>query len=101
MAAGDTKLQDFIRTALVRPAFLPVLDEWRRQVAAGETPTNLLADPEYVDAQLGPYRATEALAARQGGLAERVAGIRARLVAEATNGAVLLEAAPETVEEKR
>ena len=63
LAAGDVKLQDFIRTALVRPAFLPVLDEWRRQVAAGETPTNLLSDPEYVDAQLGPYRATAAQAA--------------------------------------
>ena len=41
-----------------------------------------------------------ALAARQGGLAERVAGVRARLAAEATNGTALLEAAPETVEEE-
>lgn len=47
------------------------------------------------------YRAaSEALAARQGGLAERVAGIRARLAAEAANGTALLEAAPETLEER-
>jgi hypothetical protein len=63
VSAGNEGLQAFIRNALVRPAFLPLLDEWRAQVAAGETPTNLLSNQEYLDTQLGGYRATEVAAA--------------------------------------
>lgn len=59
---GNVKLQEFIRSALVRPAFLPMLDRWTAQVRAGETPTNLLSDQQYLDAELGAYRTTEAKA---------------------------------------
>jgi hypothetical protein len=63
VSAGNEGLQAFIRKALVRPAFLPLLDEWRAQIAAGETPTNLLSNQEYLETQLGGYRATEVAAA--------------------------------------
>jgi hypothetical protein len=56
----NTDLMTFYRTSLVRPAFLPVLDAWEAQAKAGEAPTNLLADEEYLDAQYAPYRETDA-----------------------------------------
>jgi hypothetical protein len=58
--AGNTTLTTFYRTSLVRPAFLPVLDEWEAEVKAGKAPANLLSDPAYLDAQYGPYREAEA-----------------------------------------
>ena len=64
VASGNDKLAEFYRTTLVRPAFLPTLDEWRAQVAAGQTPTNLLEDQQYMDSQLAPYRGTQALVAK-------------------------------------
>jgi hypothetical protein len=54
---GNEPLMNFYRQTLVRPAFLPVLDKWEAQIAAGETPTNLLEDTEYIDEYLEPYRA--------------------------------------------
>ena len=60
VATGDEPLQQFMRGSLVRPELLPLLEEWKRQVDAGDMPTNLLEDEEYLAAQLEPYRATEA-----------------------------------------
>jgi hypothetical protein len=54
---GNEPLMDFYRQTLVRPEFLPILEKWQAQIAAGETPTNLLEDTEYVDEYLEPYRA--------------------------------------------
>jgi hypothetical protein len=48
-ASGDQALLDFLSATLVRPGFGPVLESWQAQVAAGETPTNLLADDNYLD----------------------------------------------------
>ncbi len=61
-AANNTDLQLFYRETLIRPDFLPLLDRWEQQVAAGSIPENLLNDQEYLDAQLEPYRETEARA---------------------------------------
>ena len=48
VADDNQALQDFLRDTLVRPGFLPVFESWEAQVAAGEKPTNLLADEEYL-----------------------------------------------------
>jgi hypothetical protein len=61
-AAGNTDLKQFYRETLIRPDFLPLLDEWEEQVAAGSNPENLLNDQSYLDTQLAPYRETEAQA---------------------------------------
>ena len=53
--SGNTALAQFYRTNLVRPDFLPVLDQWETQLRAGQTPTNLFEDPAYRDAQFGDY----------------------------------------------
>src|SRR4051812_41397870 len=60
----NTSLVTFYRTSLIRPAFLPVLDQWEAEVRAGRAPTNLLSDQAYLDTQYGPYRAEEAKAER-------------------------------------
>jgi len=64
VASGNDKLAEFYRTTIVRPAFLPVIDQWRAQIAAGQAPTNLLEDQQYIDSQTAPYRATQALVAK-------------------------------------
>ena len=56
----DTGLQRFFETALFRPEFRPVLDRWRAAIDAGEVPTPLLEDREYVDGQLAGYQETHA-----------------------------------------
>jgi len=48
VANENTDLQDFLRSTLVRPGFLPMLESWETQLLAGQTPTNLLADEEYL-----------------------------------------------------
>ena len=53
--AGNTQLAQFYRTTLVRPEFLPILDSWQAQVAAGKTPTNLVEDEAYLKAQFQAY----------------------------------------------
>ena len=35
VADGDDRLQQFFRDSLFRPAFLPVLDQWEQEAAAG------------------------------------------------------------------
>lgn len=49
VVADDVRLQTFLRDTIIRPGFLPKLDSWTAQVAAGETPTNLLNDAAYID----------------------------------------------------
>lgn len=63
VVAGDERLMRFYRASLIRPDFLPTLDRWEAQIAAGGgPPTNLLDDQAYLDAQLADYRATESRA---------------------------------------
>jgi hypothetical protein len=48
--ADDTEMMTFLRTTLVRPEFLPLLDEWEALVVSGEgLPGNLFEDEEYID----------------------------------------------------
>ena len=54
--AGNTALAQFYRTNLVRPAFLPLLDQWEAQLRAGHTPTNLFEDPTYLNSQFSDYQ---------------------------------------------
>ncbi len=56
--AGNQKLLDFYKKALVRPDFLPTLEKWEAQVRAGGTPANIFQDPAYLDAEFADYRAT-------------------------------------------
>ena len=63
LASGDQRLQQFYRTTLVRPDFLPILDEWQAQAAGGTgSPPNLLQNQAYMDAQFADYRAADARA---------------------------------------
>ena len=59
---ANEDLMLFYRESLIRPGFLPILDDWEAQARAGTAPTNLLEDPAYIEEQLGPYRDTTALA---------------------------------------
>ena len=60
---GNEKLITFYRSTLIRPDFLPVIDQWEAQIAAGGgPPTNLFEDSEYLDAQFADYRAVDAKA---------------------------------------
>jgi hypothetical protein len=56
---GDTRLQEFFRTSMMRAEFVPLLDEWQAEVEAGGSPGNLLEAPGYLDAQLGGYQETQ------------------------------------------
>lgn len=53
--AGNDKLAQFYRKSLVRPLFLPYLDKWQAEVAAGGTPPSLFEDPAYLDSQFKDY----------------------------------------------
>ena len=59
---GDTRLQDFYRSTLFRPAFLPVLERWQESLQAGKAPQNLLEDRDYLDSQLAGYQETQSRA---------------------------------------
>jgi hypothetical protein len=61
-ASNNTALTRFYRETLIRPELIPLIDRWEQQIAAGTSPTNLLDDKEYLDTQLGAYRATSAKA---------------------------------------
>jgi len=54
---GNDNLAQFYKRTLVRPAFLPLLDQWQAQVSAGSTPTSLFEDPAYLDTQFADYQA--------------------------------------------
>jgi len=62
VSTDNANLQRFIRETIVRPRFLPILDSWEEQIAAGEVPTNLLQDQEYLDELLGPSQDLDAKA---------------------------------------
>jgi hypothetical protein len=53
-------LMTFYRSALVLPSFLPILDAWEAEVAAGRPPANLFTDEEYIERLYGPYRDLQA-----------------------------------------
>ncbi len=53
--AGNTGLAQFYRNSLARPEFLPTLDKWEAQVAAGQSPTPLSEDPDYLNSLRGEY----------------------------------------------
>ncbi len=46
----DERLQSFLRQTIVRPGFLPIIEEWERIVEeTGQVPPNLVDDQEYLD----------------------------------------------------
>jgi hypothetical protein len=53
---GDQNLAQFYRKNLVRPPFLPLLDQWQAEIAAGGSPTSLFQDQAYLDAQFSEYQ---------------------------------------------
>lgn len=57
VADGNTRLAEFYRTTLVRPAMRPMLDKWAAMVRAGQTPPNPLEDPAYLESQFAGYSA--------------------------------------------
>jgi hypothetical protein len=60
VSSGDDDLVEFLRTTLIRPEFLPLVDRWEQAIATGgEAPTNLLDDQEYREEQLGQYLAAQ------------------------------------------
>ena len=61
-SAGNTRLMQFYRHSLIRPAFLPILDRWVATVDAGKLPTGLTEDPEYISSQLVDYQKAVQLA---------------------------------------
>lgn len=58
-AADNPELQAFLRQTVVRPGFLPILDTWEQLVEAGESPTNLLQDQEYLDGLFADSEASD------------------------------------------
>ncbi len=64
VADENQDLQDFLRATLVRPGFVPIFESWEAQLAAGQTPTNLLADEEYLGELFAPSDALDAEAGR-------------------------------------
>ena len=58
---GNERMQTFVRTYLIRPEFLPFLEDWQSRVEAGdETVSNLFTDDAYLDSQFAESRATTA-----------------------------------------
>jgi hypothetical protein len=53
---GNTQLTQFYRQYLVRPAFLPLLDQWQAEIQAGGTPGSLFENQEYLTAQFADYQ---------------------------------------------
>lgn len=62
VADGDSRLQEFFRTAMFRPDFLPVLERWEEAIEQGESPPNLLTDQAYLGQQLDGYEGALATA---------------------------------------
>ncbi len=57
-AEGKQDLLRFYREALIRPAFLPVLQRWEAEVQQGRTPVGLAEDKEYQARELADYQKT-------------------------------------------
>lgn len=62
VASDNAELQQFLRETIVRPAFLPILDSWEAQIQAGQLPTNLLQNQDYLDELLAPSQDRDARA---------------------------------------
>jgi hypothetical protein len=60
---GRQDLVDFYRTYLVRPEFLPMLEEWTAEVQAGGTVPNIFENEEYTQPLTAPYQEADAAAA--------------------------------------
>jgi len=46
---GNERLQSFLRTSIIRPGFLPLLDEWQTYIdETGQAPPNLMENEEYL-----------------------------------------------------
>lgn len=54
--SGDDKLAQFYRKNLIRPAFLPTLDQWQAELQAGGTPPNLFENQDYLTSQFADYQ---------------------------------------------
>lgn len=48
VVSGNDQLQQFLLDNVVRPEFLPLLQEWEATIAGGGSPTNLFEDQEYL-----------------------------------------------------
>ena len=62
IAAENVDLQTFLRETIVRPGFRPIIDQWKPQIDAGEVPTNLLENEEYLDELFADSEAADAKA---------------------------------------
>ena len=57
--AKNTGLANFYRNSMARKELLPFLVKWEATVRAGGTPTPLLEDPQYLQAQTGGYQSEQ------------------------------------------
>lgn len=49
VVAENERLQTFLRASIIRPEFLPIVDEWQAIVdETGEAPPNLVEDEDYL-----------------------------------------------------
>ncbi len=62
VASDNVPLQTFLRQTLVRPGFLPILESWEQEIAAGGVPTNLLQDQDYLEGLFAGSEASDAQA---------------------------------------
>ena len=59
----QANLQQFYRDNLIRPDFLPVIQQWEQERASGQPFTKLLDNKEYMDAQFADSTEKDASAA--------------------------------------
>ena len=69
----NTELAQFYRTTMVRKELLPFVAKWEATVRGGGTPTPLLEDPQYVDAQSTGYRSEQEAAEKAASAAQQAA----------------------------
>ncbi len=62
IAAENEELQTFLRETIVRPGFRPIIDQWKEQIDAGEVPTNLVQNQQYLEELFADSGATDAKA---------------------------------------
>jgi hypothetical protein len=60
VTSDNERLQAFIKQNLVRAPYLPVLEKWEAEIAAGESQGGIFQNQSYLDAQLAPSREAEA-----------------------------------------
>lgn len=70
---NNTGLAQFYRKTMARKGLLPFLDEWEATARSGGTPTPLLEDPRYVDAQSSGYRSEQEAAEKAAVAAQQAA----------------------------